>query len=92
MFNIKTYGGKKKKGILQELELLGEILTNWVYQSRIDILVILQLLYQMQEINKLSKKKAFWTTNDRDCCPQLVGCYGQSIWVSVCWWKGITSL
>lgn len=58
MFNIKTYGGKKKR-ILQELEMLGEILTNWVYQSCIDILVILQLLYQMQEINKLSKKKAY---------------------------------
>lgn len=58
MFNIKTYGGKKKR-ILQELEMLGEILTNWVYQSCINILVILQLLYQMQEINKLSKKKAY---------------------------------
>ena len=58
MLNIKTYGGEKKR-ILQELELLGEILTNWVYQSCIDILVILQLLYQMQEINKLSMKKAY---------------------------------
>lgn len=58
MFNIKTYGGKKKR-ILQELEMLGEILTNWLYQSCIDILVILQLLYQMQEINKLSKRKAY---------------------------------